>query len=251
MEEAKLYLARMIGGAGPRKETRLKGKNTWIYETIVLPNIGDWVQTVLPPGKRTLGVRFANEFYLLDRNEPGFVHGRRACKAGPNFVCVCVGYHIYDMIGHLDQTLVNLPLDERMKRAPTPDGIFSVAQYGPVAPAGDCSAGKRLILIRRASPYTNYKDALSWKPQLGAGLAVLCCRCARACSLIDNTDFLLRDEGAVAGAVKEMASYVCRWNESGRSWKAVREAKRSETLYTSTQCAMSKTGARMPDLPLA
>jgi hypothetical protein len=252
-EEVIKYAISMLQGAtAARKETRLRSKNFWIYDSFVTKNIGEWVQTVLPPGKRTLGVRYDNVFYLLDRSDVNIVLGKRLCKPGNNFVCDCVGYLIYDMIGYLSQSLLNLPLRERLCKAPV-DSVFYTAVYvahNPKVPI-NCGSNRRLLLMKQMSPYTNFKDALSWKPVLGPGLAVLCCRCGFACSVIDESEIFLREEGKISRADKQMGCYVCRWDEQTMIWNVIREAKRGEPVYTSKQCAMSRAGVKLLDLPIS
>lgn len=241
------YVAAMFGGVFyVRKETRLRmGKNEWIYDTLVLPFASEWLQTLLPSGKRTLCVRWTDgQLYFFNR-EGAIVSKKPSTTKGPPFICECVGYLIYDMIAWDTTPLIGLPLAARMEKAP--GAPFVKAAYVPLTPTFKCADSQRVILIKKESPYTNHKDVLSLKPQLRPGLAVLACRCGQACSLAN--EYLLKEEGSVINAPKQLAAYVCRWYPSEHLWRAIREAKRGAPIFTATQCFMCKAGVKQPDFP--
>jgi hypothetical protein len=248
-DAARRYASAILGGSPPRKETRIRSHNAWIYETLIAPNTEEWVQTVLPPGRRTAGVRHSGTMFQFDRKDLSTCFSSVPDSGAP-FVAACAdgGRLVYDVMGVADRSLVDLPLPDRLALAPPGLSVAVYSAHRPTVPNG-CSDLGRLVLQRRTGLYSRFKDVATWRPTVGPYMAVLCCRSGTACSFIAGSGCLLHAEQEVVGADKHMGCYVCRWD--GRRWTAVREAKRGERIYTTEECAGSRAGVALKDLRIA
>jgi hypothetical protein len=237
----------------------------------------DWKACEIPPDGHkcclvliTRNGNMADGFFFDRRDGTLLLNGTRTFCAkqetSPNRATVldCVFNPVTDVVKILDGRIVQdlditgKPLGSRLSAAAMElsnwciisDGGLSknmvVLPYAPPVGLIRVQTAKSILFVCESAPYATHSGskAFLWKqPTLSAEEAVLVCREHRVLAQSVRDSCILVDVGSLLySAPKRMYAMVCRPTPDGSMWKWIREAHRSERLFTVDEALLIFSG---------